>query len=71
MFRGCQLPGRRPRSVRRRRPAGAIVTLSVLRDQSEKFASAGVLDALGRFEYPLDLFGYASGVYIVVASHAT
>ena len=52
-------------------PPGATVTLSVLLDQSEKFASAGVLDALGRFEYPLDLFGYASGVYTVVASHAT
>ena len=52
-------------------PPGATVTLSVLLDRSEKFASAGVLDALGRFEYPLDLFGYSSGVYTVVASHAT
>ena len=52
-------------------PPGATVTLSVLRDQSEVFSSAGVLDALGRFEYPLDLFGYSSGVYAVVASHAT
>ena len=52
-------------------PPGATVTLSVLRDQSEVFSSAGVLDALGRFEYPLDLFGYSSGVYTVVASHAT
>ena len=51
-------------------PPGATVTLSVLLDQNERFASAGVLDALGRFEYPLDLFGYASGVYTVVVSHA-
>ena len=51
-------------------PPGATVTLSVLLSGIEKFASAGVLDALGRFEYPLDLFGYASGVYTVVVSHA-
>ena len=51
-------------------PPGATVTLSVLLGDTERFASAGVLDALGRFEYPLDLFGYASGVYTVVVSHA-
>ena len=51
-------------------PPGATVTLSVLLGETERFASAGVLDALGRFEYPLDLFGYSSGVYTVVVSHA-
>ena len=52
-------------------PPGATVTLTVLDDKEEIFASAGVLNSAGRFEYPLDLFGYESGVYTAVVSHAT
>lgn len=52
-------------------PPGATVTLTVLQDKDEMFASAGVLNSAGRFEYPLDLFGYESGVYTAVVSHAT
>lgn len=52
-------------------PPGATVTLTVLHDKDEMFASAGVLNSAGRFEYPLDLFGYESGVYTAVVSHAT
>lgn len=52
-------------------PPGATVTLTVLQDKEEKFASAGVLNSAGRFEYPLDLFEYESGVYTAVVSHAT